>query len=153
MKQSLLNAWILALESGTIPQAQDQLGLSNEARCCLGVLCDLIPQVEHRIVLERDIDTDQDIETDKLEYTYGGGADIEALPDGLWQDLGFYDSIGCPIEEANQYPIERSKSAALANLNDSGMSFTYIASRLRREPERYFKSIESDAEPLPPLPE
>lgn len=42
MKQSALNEWILALESGKIPQMKGRLGDDDgPSRCCLGVYCDV----------------------------------------------------------------------------------------------------------------
>lgn len=40
MKKDIKDLWVERLESGTVPQARETLARGN-ARCCLGVLCDI----------------------------------------------------------------------------------------------------------------
>jgi hypothetical protein len=113
MKRSLLNKWIIALESGKYPQGRDELK-SDEGLCCMGVLCK-----------------------------------VARLPSYKW-----YGYAALPASFANRMHMEmdgevvRGRGPGLATLNDSLVSFSRIAARLRKNPHAYIRGIIEDGSPV-----
>jgi hypothetical protein len=110
--------WIDRLESGQVPQAQSQLGTSNGARCCLGVLCDIA--VEVGVI-------------DSYDINFGT---LDPYPDvikmaGLNDDEGGYQSGWDNFDR----PVYTS---LVVNNDTDGKTFAEIADIVRAEPEGLF---------------
>lgn len=147
MKQSVLNAWILKLESGTIQQLKHNLGDVTGARCCLGVLCDI--QGLHKEPETIYTEFGREGPGSLLEYRFDGDWNKEILPYKFWEEMDFFSGSGDHKDRLT--PTFASASIpSLADLNDSGTNFAQIAYILRTEPLNYIRSIEPDVPALEP---
>ncbi len=109
--------WCQTLEKNEIPQCKEQLA-DGDARCCLGVACDLFIQA-HPTLLELDGNT-----------YYGESADDATLPAEVLRWLGLSDDCG-----------DFGGDCSLAEMNDKGATFPEIAAIIRSEPAGLFKEV------------
>jgi hypothetical protein len=123
MDPAIRARWTAALRSGETPQALQKLR-DADARCCLGVLCDLAvadgvipPPVEH--------DTDG--------WLYAGAGSV--LPEEVARWAGLKDQTN-PYFADELEVGNASDTKGLAELNDDGWSFAQIADAIDgKQPE------------------
>lgn len=120
--------WVAALRSGKYKRGKEQLGLVvNEKTmatkyCCLGVACELALKagvVKKKFVGEGGL------------VTYDGHSS--------WLPPAVQEWLGLRKDNGEFVPKKRQKRDSLAELNDSGKSFSYIADFIEREPPGLFK--------------
>lgn len=97
MDREWRDEWIRALRSGEFKQIRDRLRNARNGRCCLGVLCDIRPDVKWHQGGDASVDGDDRNDT--------------MLPFGLGQAVGI------------KWDIENM----LTSMNDEGKSFDEIA--------------------------
>lgn len=129
--------WLARLRSGEIEQGREYLG-RGDARCCLGVLCDLAGIAEIIEVRQsRYYDEDGDIDFD--DWRDYGQDDEETLPRAVQDWAGLYE--GNPLIQVPDVLVPQltddarillglgdvTNGITLAQLNDSGASFGLIA--------------------------
>lgn len=108
--------WIEALESGKYKQGRNRLRSEEDEFCCLGVLCNICPDVEW-----------------------------EHDEDGWLTDGDALAVYSCPPKEAMDWvglnrPIgEYGETRCLASDNDNELSFAEIAAIIRSEPRGLFR--------------
>lgn len=122
MKQNIAKKWVKALRSGKYKQGFGELKSSviHPKHCCLGVLCELYIQ-----------------DTGKGIKDFNSGK--QELPSTVMRWAGFKETtsnLGCvKFFTQNEDLIEYYDS--LADLNDDGFSFEYIAKII----DKYYKEI------------
>lgn len=126
MKKEIAEKWVAALRSGEYEQGSGMLRKvgykTNEERtettavdkfCCLGVLCDI-----HRL-------ESTEGEWDELKYR---GARY-TTPEGNYLPPAVIEWAGI-CGGSNPSIVERGEGKHLANLNDEGCTFEYLANRI-----------------------
>lgn len=104
MNKALKKKWVNALRSGEYKQGGNRLyNKKYDSFCCLGVLCDVAG-------IDRDEIWDESMPTRKQAK-----------------------AIGLPYaDEGVDYDTKKNITAKLANFNDDGKSFKWIASYIER---------------------
>ena len=129
MNTEIKQKWVSALRSGKYEQGSDKL-YSGRGYCCLGVLCDLYSK-ENNLKWEFRgddvIKTEDEIVPSQLlnhDYFYFDD-ESEFLPESVkeWAEL----SVKNPQVRVDCVDDEVSYFYEIANLNDSGYSFTQLA--------------------------
>ena len=124
--------WIDALRSGKYKQTDSVLHDGHGAFCCLGVLCDITP--------------DMVTKTDGgFMCKIDGNLTMSALPDSLANKYGITNFgliTNTDNNELAEYGIKNivnnSLEVVLSDLNDRGMSFIEIAGVI----EKHFETID-----------
>ena len=104
----LTKTWIDALRSGKYRQGQGVLRTRDNGFCCLGVLCDIVDTDSWKVV---NVSGEE-----KFDSTFGSDS-ISGFPKQEVLDL-----VGMSFEDAE----------TLADLNDNGCTFDFIASDIER---------------------
>lgn len=137
MNPEIKTSWLARLRSGEIEQGTAYLGM-GDARCCLGVLCDLAAAAEVIEASQGRYDPDQD-DTNPLLWDYGQDEEEETLPQAVQDWAGLSESnplIRVPDVLLPQLTDDARRllglggvanGISLAQLNDNGASFTLIA--------------------------
>ncbi len=132
MKKDIAEKWVAALRSGRYTQLQGYLGQGDTQRCCLGVLCDLMPDVE---VVEGTMEAGGM----RLTVRKYDGLD-KVLPYTVREWAGLQDNSAVPykkeIEEAAQVNIGEEFYENLAEANDRGVTFAEIADWIEKNYEQ-----------------
>jgi hypothetical protein len=122
MNQEIKQEWVTALRSGDYKQGQTRLrrraddDMYPNGYCCLGVLCELA--VQHEVIPAAELSETRDYYVyDKDGPDAGNGA---YLPVRVreWAELGL---------SAPMVLLPGTSKADLADLNDSGFTFSQIA--------------------------
>jgi hypothetical protein len=123
-KQEIKTEWLKRLRSGDITQTQRVLGRTDGSRCCLGVLCDIA--VEEKVVQKQ-------VSPEISRITYNFNSEFTPLTVMTWAWLNSKDgSI-------------TTKGTSLADINDSGTSFSTIADIIEENSDELFvKEITND---------
>lgn len=108
MKTEVKTQWIAALRSGTYQQTNSAL-CKNGSYCCLGVLCEITPDIKRKKAQISPWDKDTTIE---IEFAY--------------KDEN-YRSGYLPSQLASEVGLSEEQQSKLANMNDEGISFVEIA--------------------------
>jgi hypothetical protein len=112
MSTQIKQQWVTALRSGEYTQASSNLR-TEEGFCCLGVLCDLY---------SKDTGT---------EWEVNHTADAKPIPFYSFVNEGSFLPIAvvnwAGLEKSSPEVIALEGEAELAQLNDSGSTFTQIA--------------------------
>lgn len=119
MNSQIKQQWLTALRSGEYSQARWNLQ-STEGYCCLGVLCDLYSK-------ETATDWDYDVTEDDTPfhyYNFEGESSILPLSVVQWAELDSQSPIVKFSEDGHM---------DLANINDSGSTFTEIAELIEEQ--------------------
>ena len=112
MKKSVKKLWVKALRSGEYEQGKYRLRDRHNKFCCLGVLCNLHAQAHPELAAEQ---------TRKIEYC----GKTEVLPIEVIRWAG--------LNVPNPRVIDFDGICTnIANLNDEGKSFEYIAELIER---------------------
>jgi hypothetical protein len=106
-----LAEWLRRLESGNIPQALEELR-NGDARCCLGVACDVY----------LDLHT-----SDAGPTSFWNDEDCFQQGDDMWREM-----LPAPVAAALGCPYSDSPWK-LAELNDAGWSFDRLAAYIREQ--------------------
>lgn len=118
MKTEIKQQWITALRSGEYTQESSNLR-TEDGYCCLGVLCDLYSK-----------DTGTEWEVD---YT----ADLKPIPFYNFMNEGSFLPVAvvqwAGLNGPNPEVIEWDGRAELAQLNDTGFTFTQIAQLIEEQ--------------------
>lgn len=111
--------WVDLLRSGNFRQTKGKLAtLSGKYRCCLGVACELDPNIEVTVVRQHN----------KSTRVLAFDGNFETLPGSLMEILGMND------DNPNVIDPDDDGSYALAFLNDNqGKSFEQIADAIERD--------------------
>lgn len=104
MNNNLKNQWVSALRSGEYQQGSNCLRLNNNF-CCLGVLLDIIDNAKWI-----------DVGDGCFQYEYNGDEFL----------VGFNERF------RKQYKLDILQTSKLAELNDGGDNFHFIASWIER---------------------
>lgn len=121
-RDELQQRWRDALRSGQYPQGRHDLKSAEGKYCCLGVLCELIPQIS------------QELEgTSWIFKSPTGESEISVLPGNSHTIVGLHGASG----EADHLPN-------LTDLNDGGTPFMIIAELLEDQDSPYW---DPDANP------
>lgn len=112
--------WAAALESGDYAQSQNALR-DQSGFCCLGVACDLY---------SKEVGGEWERLPEDSEYEYEFMDISEQMPARVMRWLGLNDSCG-------EYHTDGANKT-LAELNDTGSTFTEIAAIIRAAPEGLF---------------
>ena len=126
-KQQVRELWVNALESGEYEQCNMFLHKkfnSSEQFCCLGVLCDLY--MKHVGGLE--------VEYYGQEHNVYYDGHISELPEKVREWVGLHSGAGDSIRSGEFM----DKGDSLANLNDRGASFEYIAGIIEQSGKELF---------------
>lgn len=128
--------WLEALRSGKYEQGRSALntGGANGQFCCLGVLCELA--VEDGVVTRNQ--PWADVETlgndPQFHYDHEGGALPRAVRE--WAGLA-YSNPATRVTRGEVFTDlevpDLQDRMSLAEINDAGMDFTYIAAVIERE--------------------
>lgn len=136
MKKSVAETWIKELRSGRWEQGRDALCSvdtqnGKKCYCCLGVLTELynvnrIKQRKKQLATKEILNRPNDgldvisYESDGLSY------EQDSLPTEVRKWAGMETGIGCltGVNEPEDYDLDFE---SLADMNDSGKSFKYIA--------------------------
>lgn len=105
--------WVQALESGEYKQTRDVLRDDN-GFCCFGVLCEISKLAEWKF-------NDKSSNYDYLNNQLALPPEVRAWV-GLSSNAGWY-----------------SQGKSLTKDNDDGKTFKEIASKIRKQPEEFFK--------------
>lgn len=137
MNPEIKTAWTGRLRSGEIQQGCSYLGM-GDARCCLGVLCDLAAAAETIEASQGRYDPEQNW-TNPLLWDYGQVDDEETLPQAV-QDWAGLNESNPLVQVPDEFIPQLTDSArrllglggvtngiTLAQLNDSGVPFGLIA--------------------------
>jgi hypothetical protein len=133
MHQDVKAKWVAALRSGKYEQGQYALNTDGENGkfCCLGVLCELA--VEEGVVTRTQPWIDGEVINRKdYEYDHESGA----LPRAVREWAGLKHSnptTTVPGSEVYEGLNDTNTKLSLAELNDNGKDFAYIASVIERE--------------------
>ncbi len=111
-------AWLKALESGRFKQGVGRLK-TGDYYCCLGVACEIQPDVEYDEVRGYGKDSDRN---------------TQVLPEFVRERLGLRGCDGSISGSDKLYGF-----SMLASANDAGVSFEQIAAYIRINPENVFK--------------
>jgi hypothetical protein len=117
MKKNIADRWIAQLRNGEIKQWVGSLGVSNGARCCLGVLCDIA--IKDGIIDPPTLIPDTD-DTDDVPYTLEYGQYVGQLPSAVQKWAGMHSTDG-------SFRLNTEGNTSLTTLNDHGMTFAEIA--------------------------
>jgi len=118
MKKEIKEKWLEALRSGEYTQGGGTLRSASDRFCCLGVLCDLA-------IKEGVGSWVKDKGFSGFPYRYHNGEKIihtNLLPPDVQRWSGLNSSVGTLGDSASAY-----KNDSLAQLNDTGRDFNYIA--------------------------
>jgi len=140
MNPEIKALWTGRLRSGEIEQGREYLGQGN-ARCCLGVLCDLAGEAEI-IEPRQNVYYDEDGEVSFDDWLDYGQGNEETLPDPVQEWAGLSGNGACnpivvvPAAFVSRLPGEalallgvggEPDAITLAQLNDAGVPFGLIA--------------------------
>lgn len=118
MKRSIRDEWIRNLESGEIPQTANNLCADN-ARCCLGVLCD---------VLGMEQETDVSAWGCRGYYFPDEDGPLDTLLPVMFSErLGLESLVPDEMGSVGMNSIQN----VLAGMNDTGSSFADIAAWIK----------------------
>lgn len=128
--------WIAALRSGQYRQTKGLLeNLETHGFCCLGVGCDLFLKETRQIY-------DEELESALTAANYGplGDVDYELAPEALVKKLRLRDRDGSiDLDWLESHGVEHAPKS-LADMNDTGATFTQIADFIEAYPEAVFVS-------------
>jgi hypothetical protein len=113
MKKSIAKKWVKALRSGEYKQGFGKLNLSGRF-CCLGVLCEL--------AVKSGVDVPVTHEGPAKVYAFNS----DTLPQVVMEWAGMKSQDG----------TYRTDTNCLAEMNDSGRSFDYLANIIERNVEK-----------------
>ena len=124
MNTEIKQKWVNALRSGEYEQGSEKL-YSGRGYCCLGVLCDLYSKengLKWEFRGDDVIKTEDEIvssQLQKFDYFYFDD-ESEFLPESVkeWAEL----RVECEYGEDARFYVDE-----IANVNDSGYSFTQLA--------------------------
>jgi len=119
MDEAIRARWTAKLRSGEIPQTDGALR-QGDARCCLGVLCDIA--VTDGIIAPPTWCEDPGV------WDYDGNWQL--LPDSIlaWADFNMHEvDGGDPTVSVSDPTLPGVSSRGLAELNDDGWTFAQIA--------------------------
>jgi hypothetical protein len=129
MNSQVKEKWIAALRSGKYDQGSEKLR-SHQGYCCLGVLCDLYSKEKNT---EWKFNGEYEESPLPMDYWYFDG-ESEFLPESVREWAGF--SIASPqvrVEVTEDDEDEWFDNDDIANLNDSGYSFTELANIIEKQ--------------------
>lgn len=112
MNQEIKEQWVEALRSGKYKQGQGQLRDDNNKFCCLGVLCNLHAQAHPEIAAQQEDPS-----------SYLGGYEFPPKEVLKWAGLN---------SEEGEFVDEKGEGQSLAELNDEGRTFRYLANRIEK---------------------
>ncbi len=120
--------WIKALESGKYKQGKNALN-KNGSFCCLGVACEVFNKINKKEKKKTLIVNADEFNTAKTSYD----GESEIAPKNVVKAFKLQDTCGT---------LSRSVAGLidLAELNDAGYSFKYIANLIKTRPKVVFKS-------------
>jgi hypothetical protein len=116
MKKEIAMQWVAALRSGDYKQGRSLLRNSDDAFCCLGVLCNLHAQAHPE---EAKLQTD-------LQRYYG-------FHDELPPTVRAWSGMEKPLGARHSTGLTPGLDDTLADLNDTGYSFAQIADVIEQE--------------------
>lgn len=126
MKPAIKALWLQALRSGKYEQGQGYLHTNKGGEhqyCCLGVLCEIAVELDPTLL---------PVWRDVREVSYGGQTQFLPITISEWAGLeGDSPEIFEPVEPYEDYDDEYI-SHALADLNDNGNDFAFIANMIER---------------------
>jgi len=147
MKQEIAELWSEALRSGVYNQASKALvQVDNESgevigHCCLGVLCELaikdgvqVNRVAGKSASFSDEDTDESYDVYE-NIKFDDRDDLVPNAVMIWAGLKTDDGSVCnphPYDSAEAYEMESEFPMSLAEMNDSGTSFSGIAALIEK---------------------
>lgn len=131
MNTEIKQKWVNALRSGEYEQGSEKL-YSGRGYCCLGVLCDLYSKengLKWEFRGDDVIKTEDEIvpsQLQKYDYFYFDD-ESEFLPESVkeWAELSVKNPqvrVECEDDEDARFYVDE-----IANVNDSGYSFTQLA--------------------------
>ena len=131
MNTKIKQKWVSALRSGEYEQGSEKL-YSGRGYCCLGVLCDLYSKengLKWEFRGDDVIKTEDEIvpsQLQKFDYFYFDD-ESEFLPESVmdWAELSVKNPqvrVECEYGEDARFYVDE-----IANVNDSGYSFTQLA--------------------------
>ena len=129
MNPEVKQKWIDALRSGKYEQGSEKLR-SVEGYCCLGVLCDLYAKEKEN---QWEFCGNEETNLQRHDYWYFDG-ESEFLPFIVsdWAGLNINNpKIGIVVED--DFFGEYFDTDAIANLNDSGYTFSYLANLIEEQ--------------------
>lgn len=115
MKPEIAKIWVEALRSGEYEQGRNNLNCENKF-CCLGVLCELA--IKNGLKIKKQIGHYDQVVIYNCKSTYPPAEVIEWA--GMW----------------SRYGVFNGETNSLANLNDNGKSFAYIADIIETNVEK-----------------
>lgn len=119
MNAAIKDKWITALRSGKYVQGRAELhNRDNNTFCCLGVLCELAAEA-------RVIPPGKPMDGKTYLTAYGENTNTATLPKEVQAWAGI-DAWG------HFYHTDEDRGRALTSMNDSGSTFTDIASTIER---------------------
>jgi hypothetical protein len=122
MNSKIKEVWVNALRSGEYNQGGEKLRGAN-GYCCLGVLCDIYVKEHNKEWEFVSVDEYSDENNPyPMDYWYFDG-ESEFLPESVreWAELNLRNPILRVEDEEDEFVDE------VANINDSGYSFSTIA--------------------------
>ena len=124
-----MKEWVAALRSGEYEQGIQYL-CKNNKYCCLGVLCELQPDLEWEIVIKKE-DDNEEVHglPPKTVKRYGKDGHTGSLPISIVTKLGLRSRFGSFKDE----------TITLSGLNDQGKTFAEIADIIEKNWERLLR--------------
>lgn len=131
MNPEVKQKWIDALRSGNYEQGSEKLRTVN-GYCCLGVLCDIYAQENNTQWKFRG---NEETNFQTMDYYWYFLDEIEFLPESVmnWAGLGTHNpSVRVYCEDSDDED-QRYYNDEIANVNDSGYSFSQIADIIQQQ--------------------
>lgn len=128
MNSQVKEKWIAALRSGWYEQGSEKLRSVN-GYCCLGVLCDLYTQ-ETKMVGWEFRGAYEEENTQPMDYWYFD-EESEFLPKSVMEWAGL--ETNCPEVAVEEIDDGVSIYDSIANLNDSGYSFSALSNIIEEQ--------------------
>lgn len=130
MNPEVKQKWIDALRSGNYEQGSEKLRTVN-GYCCLGVLCDIYAQENNT---QWKFSGNEETNLQPMDYWYFLDQS-EFLPQSVmnWAGLGTHNPSVRVYCEDSDGEDERYYNDEIANVNDSGYSFSQIADIIQQQ--------------------
>lgn len=126
MKPEVKELWLQALRSGEYFQGKGFLHTDRPGEhpqfCCLGVLCDIAVKLDPTILPVR---------RDATEVSYAGRIQFLPITIAEWAGLEG-DSPEIEYEDLDYDADYPTRVMSLADMNDNGLDFKYIANMIER---------------------
>jgi hypothetical protein len=123
--------WVRRLRSGIIPQHKKELRDNGDARCCLGVACDVFADMEGKDKGHWSGNEFFAYNEDTMRNSYSSSV----LPETVMKWLG----LRCDNGAADGKTYLRQGATCLTEMNDGGYTFSQIADAIEERAADLFE--------------